>query len=220
MLRLKLDQKSEKKLWRKVSELGVKNAAEKTGYPTSNIYNWKNKDLFIPEKFVKYFLENYIPKAVKTGSNSKVLEKPNLKSPKINELKTRIECSGFTNSEGTPFYYTQSRGNIQRFRHLINQMGAEIKVYRRNGRFEARYPIVIYEILSGKDFKPVKSALIDEKARVEEGSFIIENRILTFNDYGKLFNEDKLLQLGLQRSDPEIIGMVMGRESEKANSLL
>lgn len=219
MLRVKLEEKSDGKLWEKVSDKGVSVAAEETGYSASKIYNWKSKDLFIPQDFVEKFLDNYKFEAVKAGSNSEVVENIGF-SNQVDELKTRINCSGFTNSEGTPFYYSKSRGNVQRFRQLMQNVGVEVKVYRRNNRFEVRYPRVVYELLEKKSFEPVEAAVIDEVAEVRNGRFMVKDRVVDFENYAEMFNEDKLLQLGLQRSDPEIIGMVMSRESEKASNLL
>lgn len=220
-IRVKLTEEDRKTLWEEIEDLTVKQASEETGFSTSKIYNWKNKDSFLPIEFVKHFLKNIEEvNALKGGGRSQPIH--NLEFPiKLNEeLQTRVNCSVTVNKEGVPVYQTDDRGNAARFTQLLNSYNLPYRVYNRDF-YEIRYPKYFHQILDKQSFEEDFAAKVDEKGYVENGYVGTENEKVEIADFNsELFSRSKRLALALERENSEEITKLMAEESEEIQRLL
>lgn len=200
-LRVKLDERSENKLWRKIDEKGgIKAFAEKSGFSRSRLYNYKNKDLFLPLELVKSLISIQDAEIVafKSGSSSHAVRNPDFPLQVSDELLTRVKASVNVNRDGTPVYTTKERSLVERFIELIDQIGGvPYKIYSRR-RFELRYPIALQTLFGSIKFEKDRDALIDEKAEITAEGFRLEDKIVAFDEAGKLYSRDKKLRKALE----------------------
>ena len=220
-IRVKLTEDDEKTLWEKIEETTVKEASKKTGFSASKIYNWKNKNSFLPVNFVKYFFESIeAVKALKGGGRSQPAY--NIKFPLeiSDELKTRINCSVTVNKEGVPTYQTDDRGNAARFTELLNSYNLPFQVYNRDF-YEIRYPKYFHEILNEQNFTEDFAAKVDEQGYIENGHVGIETKKVELSEFNlELFSRSKRLALALARENSDEITRLMAEESEEIQRLL
>jgi hypothetical protein len=220
-IRVKLTEKDEERLWKKVENETVKAAAEKTGFSASKIYNWKNKDSFIPAEFVKQYLDQVENvEAVKGGGRSKPTKNISFPLEFSDELLTRINCSVTVNKEGVPVYQSDDRGNAARFAELMKEHGIPVEVYNRN-YFEVRYPKYIHEIAKKQDYEPGFAAKVDEEGRVQDGFIEIGQEKIDLDEFeAELFSRSKRLSLALQRENSQEIARLMAEESKEIRELI
>ena len=157
-LRVKLTQEAEDELWHRIDEFGgVKEFTEHFEYSQSKLYNWKNKDSFLPVKFVKRLMGGNNAKGIKAlqgKGRSKAVKNPEFPLQISDELLTRVEVSVSVNSEGIPTYITDERSLAQRFRELLEDLGElPSRSYVRKGRFEIRYPKFLQELFQSLEYE-------------------------------------------------------------------
>lgn len=219
-IRVKLDEDDERQLWSEVGCIGVRKAAEKTGYTASKIYNWKNKDVFLPADFVSEFIAVDFAKALKGGGRSQPVQNIGFPLDVSDELLTRVELSVSVNREGVPVYSTQDRGLKNRFIELLSQIGpVPFRTYSRNA-FEIRYPKYLQQIFDQMNFETDFAAAIDEKGILQDDQIILDDRKMAVNEFdGTLHSRDKKLELALALGDSEKVAEIISEESEIIRNL-
>lgn len=220
-IRVKLTEEDEKTLWEKIEDLTVKETSEKTGFSASKIYNWKNKDSFLPVEFVKHFFENIGKvKALKGGGRSQPIYNVEFPLKPDHELRTRVNCSVTVNKEGVPTYQTDDRGNAARFTALLNFYNLPFQVYNRDF-YEIRYPKYFHQILDKQSFTEDFAAKVDEQGFVENGYICTQNQKVKISNFdSELFSRSKRLTLALARENSDEITKLMAEESEEIQRLL
>lgn len=225
-LRVKLTEEAEDELWHRIDEFGgVKEFTEHFKYSQSKMYNWKNKESFLPVNFVQRLMggnNSQGIKALKGEGRSKAVKNPEFPLQVPSELLTRVKASVSVNSEGIPTYITGERSLAERFRELLERLGkVPSSSYSRQGRFEIRYPKFLQEILTQLDFEEDFAALVDEEGAIEDGKLITSDREVPVEEFsGKLFSREKKFELALEKGDQKTIKQIIGGEASKVESLL
>lgn len=221
-IRVRLDGKSDGKLWQEIDVRGgIRAFCSSTGFDESRVYNWKNHCSFYPARFVGEVLENPGIEALKGGGRSRPLENPVLPLPASDELLTRASCSVSVNREGVPVYRAAEQSLVDRFRELLFRLGdVPVSVYSRPGGYELRYPAYLHSIFIEMEFEPRFSALVDEEGRIEEGKLLADGRSVDVGDFdGRLYSDEKRLELALERGDSETVSELIGEEARKVRQL-
>lgn len=214
------------KLWHRVDEFGgVKALSDSFGFSPSKMYNWRNKELALPVKFVRRIMgENSTSEIVllKGPSSGGKIRNPVFPLNISPELLTRVESSVSLNSEGTPFYIVSEKSLVERFASLLEELGeVSYTIYSRDSRFELRYPIFLQAIFSQSEFEEDIAALVDEEGEFDQHEIILSDRKIPIDDFeGKLYSREKRFELALQRGDSDKIAELMSEESSKVRSLI
>lgn len=220
--RVKLTEEGCKDLWHRVDEFGgVQTLSEAFDFSASKMYNWKNKDSYMPKAFIKRLMGENPPsvKAVKGPGRGKEW-KTDFPLEIDEELLTRIEASVAVNQKGIPFYLTDERSLAQRLSQLLEEIGVEHSFYSRD-RYEIRYPKFVHRVLSGLEFKTDFSALVDEEGHIEEGVVKASGREMAVESFsGKLYSRRKSFELALARGDKEKIAELISEESSKVRKMV
>lgn len=220
-IRLKLEEEAEEQFWKQVEKEGIANYSDKFSYNTSQFYNWKNKDVFLPVNVVKKTLTDQKDLndkiiAYKGPGRSKAIKNPEIPVPKNNELLTRIESS-VSLSKDTPIYQVKDRGLIERFIQLLESLGdVPHKVYNRSTVYELRYPRYLHRTLQNMNYEKNFAALVDEKGQIKDE--IIEangtqKNIKNFEE--ELYSRNKALKLALAKGNDQKVRRIMAKEAEK-----
>ncbi len=218
--RVKLSEKGEKELWHRINEFGgIKNFSEAFQYPSSKLYNWKNKNSYIPIEIIRKVFGTEAAdevKAYKGKGRSKPVKNPVIPLPENQELLTRINSS-VNLSHGTPIYQVNDRGLIQRFEQLLNFYGdVPYKIYNRDSVYELRYPKYLHQILQKMSYQEDFETLVDETAVIENGRIKLENREIKIEEFeGKLYSRKKALKLALEKEDETKVRQLIMEEAEK-----
>lgn len=225
-LRVKLSEDAEKELWHRIDEFGgVKEFTQHFDYSTSKLYNWKNKESFLPVKFVQRLMGGNNTagvKALKGKGRSKAVKNPEFPLQVPDELLTRVEASVSVNSEGIPTYIADERSLVKRFQELLQGLGeVPVSGYNRDGRFEFRYPKFLQELFQVLEYRKDFTALVDEEGTVEDGKLKASDREVAVEDFsGELYSREKRFELALQRGDEDEIKQILGDEASKVQKLL
>jgi hypothetical protein len=225
-LRVQLTEKGLEELWHRVDEFGgVKALSDSFEFSQSKMYNWRNKELALPVKFVRRIMgENSTEeiRALKGKGRSGSIRGPVFPLPIADELLTRIEASVKENSEGTPFYITREKSLADRFVELLEKIGdVEYEVYSRSCRYEVRYPKFLHNIFSNLDYKQSLAALIDEKGEIQGRKILVGGEEIPVEEFdAELFSREKSFELALQRSNSEKIVELIAEESSKVRKLI
>jgi hypothetical protein len=226
VLRVKLSQDVRDELWHRIDEFGgVKEFTEHFEYSQSKLYNWRNKESFLPVKFVQRLMGGNNKagvKALKGKGRSKAVKKPEFPLRVSDELLTRVEASVSVNSEGIPTYITDERSHAERFQDLLQDLGeVPSSVYSRKGRFEVRYPKFLQKLFQGLEYGEDFAALVDEEGKVEDGKLKASGKEVAVEDFsGELYSREKRFELALQKGDQDTIKEIIGGEALKVDSLL
>jgi hypothetical protein len=223
--RVKLTDESEKRLWGKIDdeEGGIKSFCRSSDFSSSKLYNWKNKDVFLPVKLVSELdLEELEIKAVKGKGRGGEVKDLDFGFPELDELLTRIQESVAVNSNGTPMYQTDDIGNAERFAELLENVGSfSFKVYSRESYYQINYPKFVHKVLKEKDFDQDLAALVDEKADIQQGLFVLEDRSIRIQDCGlDLYSREKFMRKALMEGDQEAVQSVIASEAERADRFI
>lgn len=224
-VRIKLSEKGKKEFWHRIDEFGgIKNFCEAFDYSSSTVYNWKNKDSFIPVELVRSVFgieaaDDVV--AIKGEGRSKPIQDPAFPLRIEDELLTRMHASVNVNSNGIPVYQSSDQGNVERFAELLSQIGEiPFEVYNRSV-YELRYPKYLHQILSNIDYEEDFGALVDEKGSVEEGKLTVAEKQVPIEDFdGQLHSRDKALKLALARNNKQEIQRIMVEEASKIKNAL
>jgi len=225
-LRVKLTEEGEKELWNHVGESGgIKDVSNASEFSKSKMYNWKNKDLAVPVKFVKRMLGRDCGSRIvllKGKSSSSSLRDPEFPLQVSDELLTRVDESVKLNSDGLPFYLTGEKTLVDRFSELLNQLGMlDYSIYSRESRFELRYPKFVHNLLSGLDYQVDKPALVDESGEITKDQIKVGEEVIEIEEVeGKLYSRVKKFEVALQKEDSGRIADMMAEESAKVRSLV
>lgn len=220
--RVKLTEDGRDDLWHRVDEFGgVKQLSEAFDFSASNMYNWRNKNSYLPIKFVKRLMgEN--PSKIESikGSGRGKSWKTSFPIPENNELLTRIKASVKVSEEGIPFYITNEKSLANRFQELLDEYSIPHKNYSRD-RYEIRYPKFVHSVLSQMTYEEDLSALVDEKGSIEDEKIIVESRQISVNEFsGQLHSRERKLELAVASEDSETISELISEESSKVRRLL
>ncbi len=224
-IRVKLDEEGEKELWQKVDGRGgVKRFCRDTGFSASDVYNWKNKDVFYPVDFVVELLgegsESFVT-AFKGGGRSLPVRNPRFPLDIGDELLTRIDCSVSVNREGVPVYRSQELSLIERFRELLSGIGdVPVSVYSRSG-YELRYPKYLHKVFQAIDYEVDFAVLVDERGEIENGKVRVGGRAIPVEEFqGDLYSREKRFRLALERGDSGEVSRILGEERGKVRDAL
>lgn len=223
--RVKLTDESQQKLWEEIENRGgINSFCQNSGFPSSKLYNWKNKDSFLPIKLVSELLalEQAKIKAIKGKGRGQKIEEPNFNFSELNELLTRIDTSVSVNTNGTPMYQTDDIGNAERFVELLGKVGDfSYRVYSRESYYQINYPKFVHEVLTGEGFEPDKAALVDEKGDIEGEFFVLETEKFRIKDFEKkLYSREKSMRKALEDGNQEVIERIIASEAEKADRFI
>jgi hypothetical protein len=223
-VRVKLDESGRKEFWHRVDEFGgVKTFSDAFSISSSKVYNWKSKDSFIPIKLVKKVFGNEGSthvEAYKGPGRSNPVKNPVFPIPENSELLTRIGCSVSVNSKGIPLYQASDEGLIERFNHLLQELGSvPVKIYDREV-YELRYPKYLHQILMKVSFEQDLDALVDEKADFEGEKIVLNDEVINSAKIGNIYHREKRLKLALIREDNKEIAKLMSEEKEKVRKAL
>lgn len=220
--RVKLTEEGTHDLWHRVDEFGgIKQLSEAFDFSASKMYNWRNKDGYMPIKFVKRLMgENPSKiKAIKGKGRGKSWE-ISFPIPENNELLTRVQESVKVNDEGVPFYITNDSGLYSRFKSLLDELSVPYKSYSRE-RYEVRYPKFVHLVFQKMDYEEDLAALVDEKGLITDNYVKIRDREIPVSDFKpSLHSRDKKLELAIARGDTEIIQQLISEESSKVRKLV
>jgi hypothetical protein len=224
-IRIKLSESGKKEFWHRIDEFGgIKNFCEAFEYSTSTVYNWKNKDSFIPVELIRNVFgieaaDDVV--AMKGEGRSRPIQNPEFPLSPSDELLTRIQTSVNVNSNGIPVYQSSDQGNVKRFAELLNQIGdVPVEVYNRSV-YELRYPKYLNQVLSIIEYSEDFAALVDEKGKVEDRRLVAEDSELRVEEFeGRLYSRDKALQLALARNNKQKIQQIMADEADKVRNAL
>ena len=223
-IRIKLSEPGKKEFWHRLDEFGgIKNFCEAFDYSSSTVYNWKNKDGFIPVEVVKSVFGTEASDEVvafKGEGRSKPVENPEFPIEVSEELLTRIECSVNVNSNGIPFYQVNDQGLVDRFAELLQEIGdVPFKVYNRSV-YELRYPKYIHNIFSAIEFEKNFAAVVDEKGEIRDGYVRVEDREIPVAEFDReLYSRQKKYELYLARGDSEKLEEVISEEASRVGLL-
>lgn len=224
-IRIKLSESGKKEFWHRIDEFGgIKNFCEAFEYSTSTVYNWKNKDSFIPVELIRNVFgieaaDDVV--AMKGEGRSRPIQNPEFPLSPSDELLTRIQTSVNVNSNGIPVYQSSDQGNVKRFAELLNQIGdVPVEVYNRSV-YELRYPKYLNQVVSIIEYSEDFAALVDEKGKVEDRRLVAEDSELRVEEFeGQLYSRDKALQLALARNNKQKIQQIMADEADKVRNAL
>lgn len=224
-LRVKLTERGREELWHRVNEFGgIKQLSESFDFSQSKMYNWKNKDLALPVKFVRRLMgQNATSEIVLLkgeGSGGKI-ENPVFPLEVSDEFITRVEASVAVNKDGVPSYISNDRGRVERFSDLLEEVGRfSYTEYQRGSIFELRFPKFIYEIVSEIESEQDQSVLFDEEGSFFDGEPRLNEEKVRITDYkDKVFSSDKRLKLALENEDGEVIKSLVGSTARSASHL-
>lgn len=224
-IRVKLSGSGQEELWHRVDEFGgVKSFSEAFGYSSSTVYNWKNKDGFLPVDVVRAVFGNEAADdvvAMKGKGRSRPIEKPEFPLTVDEELLTRIECSVNVNSNGIPVYQANDRGLVERFAELLQELGdVPFEVYNRS-IYELRYPKYLHQLLSDLGYDQKFAALVDEEGRIADDHVEADDkrvRVEKFED--ELYSRQKKYSLYLARGDSQELEELISEETSRIGSLI
>lgn len=216
-VRLKLGGKSEKELWEEIEERGgIKQFSRAAGYSPSQLYNWRNKESFLPVKIVTELVEDPEVEALKGRSSSRPILAPKLPLEISDELGTRTEASVSVNREGTPVYITQEHSLVERFRELLENLGkVPTTIYSRD-QYELRFPKYLHTIIEKSDTRTEFRALFDEKGSFEDGKMVVEGMERDPDSFDQiLYSEQKKLELALKKGDGKVVRDILAEQASK-----
>ena len=222
--RVKLSEEGQKEFWHRVDEFGgIKQLSDSFGYSSSRMYNWKSKDSFLPVDLVRKVFGKEASEeitSIKGKGRSKAIDDPEIPLPENKELLTRVEKSVVVNSEGTPVYQTDDRGNVERFLELLEQLGeVPYSVYVRE-IYEVRYPKFLHGLFERMDYEGDLGAAIDEKGSIRNGKIVLPDDEMSLDEFdGRLFHRDKRLQLALARGDRDEVTRLMSEEAKRTREM-
>jgi hypothetical protein len=224
-VRLKLTEESEKGFWNQIEEEGgIKSFCRESEFSSSKMYNWKNKDSFLPAELVIELLgERSINiEAVKGKGRSSTIENPEFDFPEINELLTRIQTSVSVNSNGTPMYQTDDIGNAERFAELLQKLGEyPFRFYSRSSYYQINYPKFLQNVLAEKDFEPELGALVDEEGDIEDDYFVLGEEKFRIDSFEEtLYSREKSMRKALEIGNRKKIEKIISSEAEKADRFI
>lgn len=220
--RVKLTEKGTADLWHRVDEFGgIKELSNAFDFSASKMYNWRNKNGYMPIKFIKRLMGENPSKvqAIKGKGRGKkwAAEFP---LPENAELLTRVQESVRVNEEGVPFYITNDTGLYSRFQSLLDDINVPYKSYSRD-RYEIRYPKFVHTVLQKMDYQENLAALVDESGQIRENYVKVRNKEIHVNDFdATLYSRDKKLELAIARNDTEVIQQLISQESSKVRKLV
>lgn len=225
LIRIKLSEQGKKEFWHRIDEFGgIKNFCEAFDYSSSTVYNWKNKDSFIPVELIRSVFgieaaDDVV--AMKGAGRSRAIKNPDFPLIADEELLTRIESSVNVNSNGIPVYQSRDQGNVRRFVVLLEQFGeVPFELYNRSV-YELRYPKYLHKILSGVKYDEDFAALVDEKGEIQNGKLVVEDREVSFAEFdGNLHSRQKKYELYLARGDSEKLGELISEEASRIGSMM
>lgn len=220
--RVKLTEKGRDELWHRVDEFGgVKQLSDAFDFSSSKMYNWRNKDSYLPIKFVKRLMgENpSFVESVKGNGRSKEWS-TSFPIEVGDELLTRIDASVKVSEEGTPVYITGEDSLAERFAELLDQYGIPYKMYSRD-RYELRYPKFVHKVIQQIDYEPDEAALVDEKGDIKESTIVVGSEEVPVEEFSNtLYSREKRLELAVAKEDSETIRELISEESAKVRNLL
>ncbi len=224
-IRIKLSESGKKEFWHRIDEFGgIKNFCKAFEYSSSTVYNWKNKDSFIPVELIRSVFgieaaEDVI--AIKGEGRSRPIPNPEFPLSADNELLTRIQTSVNVNSNGIPVYQSSDQGNVERFANLLNQVGdVPFELYNRSV-YELRYPKYLHQILSVIDYEEDFGALVDEKGEVKNDKLVFEDRKTPIEEFeGELYSRQKKYEFYLASGDSEKLGELISEEASRIDSII
>lgn len=224
-IRIKLTEKGTEEFWHRVDEFGgVKALSESFEYSSSKMYNWRSKDSFLPIALVRKVFGNESSDeivAIKGKGRSKAIRQPLIPVPESDELLTRVELSVKVNSDGTPIYQTDDRGNAERFIELLGELGeVSHSIYVREV-YEVRYPKFLQELFRQMSYQRHTGAVIDEAGEIRDGKIVLPQRDMDLEEFeGRLFHRQRRLQLALARDDREEVKNLMQEEARNTRNML
>lgn len=222
--RVKLSEEGQKEFWHRVDEFGgIKQLSDSFGYSSSKMYNWKSKESFLPVDLVRKVFGNEASDeitAIKGKGRSRSIENPEIPLPENEELLTRIDESVVVNSQGTPFYQTDDRGNAERLVELLEDLGeVPYSIYVREV-YEVRYPKFLQSLFERMTCEEDLGAAIDEKGDINDGKIVLPDEEIGLEEFdGKLFHRDKRLQLALARGDRDEVTRLMSEEANRTREI-
>lgn len=225
-IRVKLSDECTERLWEEVDRRGgIKEVSKSLGYSRSKIYNWKNKNSFLPTDFVIEILGNCLDdeiKALKGKSRSNPIRNPRLPLDPSDELLCRIEFSVSTNENGTPMYITDDLGNLRRFHTLLDEIGkVPYQIYTRDSCFQLNFPCYLHTLFRETSHGMDKTALVDEKGNVEDGEIYVEGERIAEENYpNEIYNRNKKLELALSKEKGDVVREILGKEAKRAERTL
>ncbi|MFB6199702.1 MAG: hypothetical protein ABEJ83_02380, partial [Candidatus Nanohaloarchaea archaeon] len=206
-LRVRLTEEGAEKLWHRVDEFGgVKSLSDSFGFSPSKMYNWRNRELALPVKFVRRIMgENGTSEitVLKGQGRSGEIESPVFPLRVSDELLTRVDASVKLNSERTPFYLVREKSLADRFVELLERLGrVDHKIYSRDSRYEVRYPKFLHRVFQQLEYNDDLAALVDERGVVQEDVVVVGERKLPVEGFeGELYSREKRFELALARGD-------------------
>ncbi len=220
--RVKLTEKGRDELWHRVDEFGgVKQLSDAFDFSSSKMYNWRNKDSYLPIKFVKRLMgENpsFIESVKGKGRSKEWSTSFPIEVDK--ELLTRIDASVKVSEEGTPVYITGEDSLAERFAELLDHYGIPYKMYSRD-RYELRYPKFVHKVIQQIDYEPDEAALIDEKGYIKDSTIVVGSEEVSVEEFSDtLYSREKRLKLAVAKEDSETIRELISEESAKVRNLL
>ncbi|PSH00231.1 MAG: hypothetical protein BRC28_00605 [Nanohaloarchaea archaeon SW_4_43_9] len=224
--RVKLSDDYTERLWEEVERRGgVKEVSQSLGHSRSKMYNWKNKNSFLPIDFVTEIAGDELGdeiKAFKGKSRSNPIRNPSLPLDLSDELLCRIEFSVSINENGTPMYMTNDLGNLRRFQTLLDELGeVPYNIYTRDSRFQLNFPGYLYTLFQEISHGADKTALIDEKGNVNNGEIYVEGTRIAEEDYpNEIYNRKKKLKLALSKEKNEVVREMLSKEAKRAERTL
>lgn len=222
-IRIKLSEPGKEEFWHRLDEFGgIKNFCEAFDYSTSTVYNWKNKDTFIPVELIRNVFGIEAADEVicmKGEGRSKAIQNPEFPISPSDELLTRIQTSVNVNSNKIPVYQSSDQGNVERFAELLNQLGdVPFELYNRSV-YELRYPKYLHQVLSEIKYEEDFGALIDENGKIKDNKLIFKDKEISLEEFeGNLYSRDKALQLALARNNKQKIQQIIAAEAEKVRN--
>ena len=223
-IRIKLSESGKKEFWHRIDEFGgIKTFSNAFDIPSSTVYNWKNKDSFIPVNLIRNVFGNEAADdviALKGKGRSRPIENPEFPLKVSDELLTRIESSVNVNSNGIPVYQSGDKGNVSRFAELIRQTGkVPLELYNRSV-YELRYPKCLHKILSELEYEPDITGLIDEEGKIQDGKIIVNKKEIMIDDFNKeLYSRNKRYKLYLAQGNGEKIRKLISNEAARVENL-
>lgn len=220
--RVKLTEEGTHDLWHRVDEFGgIKQLSEAFDFSASKMYNWRNKDGYLPIKFVKRLMGENPSKvrSIKGRGRGKTWE-TGFPIPENDELLTRIRESVKVNEEGVPFYITNDSGLYSRFQSLLDELNVPYNTYSRD-RYEVRYPKFVHAVFQKMEYEEDVAALVDESGQIQDNYVKIRDKEIPVNDFdATLHSRDKKLELAIARNDTEVIQQLISEESSKVRKLV
>lgn len=222
-IRVKLSENKQGEFWHTINEFGgIKQFSEVFEISSSKMYNWKNKDSYIPVQIVRKVFGSKNSEGItayKGPGRSKPVKNPVFPLEIDNELLTRIKCS--VNVSKTPIYQSKHGELVKRFQKLLGKYGeVPYKVYKRSSVYELRYPMYLHRIFEQMPYTEDFPAKVDEKGVVEDGYLGFKGEKVRVEDFdGKLYCREKALKLALEKGDDQRIKELTLEEIERVERL-